>query len=124
MQFKKKKKKPKSSAINEELAKEQEELFKSAQSIMLAESMSTATPVAAIPSSALPQLQPSLSLQKTAEISIPTSLSTIPLKIEKLASEGPKSLSEDMVKKLDKRLSEKQENAVEGTDFDALGDKP
>ena len=114
MQFKKKKKKHKSNEIDEELAKEQERLFSDAQNLYLQSQASDILLRPGLsPAASTLFLDRSSSVPLAAAEGIPMAPANTPVN-----QPHPGVLLE-----LEKKLSEKCMDAVESTDFDALGTK-
>ena len=116
MQFKKKKKKRKNNEFDEALAKEQELLLSNAHDLYI-RSQSTEFVV--------PDLAPIISATKSLSGPARLGEKLIPNSSISLSSLPPTApQSKEVLRELDKKLSESCANVVESTDFDALGAKP
>jgi len=118
LQFKKKKKKHKNNEVDEELAKEQEKLFKDAEELYLQSQASEMLLNA--------NLSPMANLSSASRsLSVPPNLPTNLEGTPKIGITSPPPISQPqpgVMLELEKKLSAKVD-AVESTDFDALGTK-
>ncbi len=113
LQFKKKKKKHKSNEVDEELAKEQERLFNDAQNLFL---QSQASEIFMRPT--MSPMASTLMMERSPSAPLPVIGETQRNVGTPINHPQPGVLLE-----LEKKLSEKCMDAVESTDFDALGTK-